>query len=411
MRRSLKGGLRRGFKLPQFNFTFDWKKALVYGTGILFICALYLWNISGLTGGYSPQEVAYANAANTLGEIWQNPLSAPHKLLAYSYGLVINDALAVRLASSTFALVAVILFFLLIRKWHTQSVAIWSSLLFATAASMLHLGRWGGEMIVPVTFLLAFLVVGLYVKYRNEDTSSWPLFGVTALVALSLYVPGMIWVVLLLSIVGRQTIIDFVSQYSALARTYVLLLLLALLSPLVWFVAQAPVENLVAISGFAEHPETVVEGAKAIGFAPIHAFYGGYQDNELWLGKTAFLDAFSFVMVLLGGYYYLFRYRKLARSPLIVSLAVLTFLLASLSGYALIGMFMVILYIFVAAGLAEMLGRWFTVFPRNPLARNTGLTILSCLVALSMFYNVRHYFEAWPKAPETKAVYIVQAER
>jgi hypothetical protein len=408
MKRSLKGGSGRRFTLPQFNFTFDWKKFLLYGTGVLSVCALYLWNIGGLTGGYSPQEVAYASTSNTLTEIWQNPISAPHTLLALGYGLVVSDALATRLASSTFAIVAVILFYLLIRKWHTQSVAIWSSLLFATAASMLHIGRWGGDMIVPVTFLLAFLVAGLYVKYQSENFPSWPLFGVTALVALSLYVPGMVWVVLLLCIVGRQTIMDFVSRYSAMARTYVLLLLLALLSPLVWFIVQAPMDNLLVISGFAEHPATALEGAKAVGFAPIHAFYGGYQDNELWLGKTAFLDAFSFVMVLLGGYYYLFRYRKLARSPLIISLAVLTFLLASLSGYVLIGMFVVILYIFVAAGLAEMLGRWFTIFPRNPLARNTGIVLLSCLVALSMFYNMRHYFEAWPKAPETKAVYVIQ---
>lgn len=408
MRRSLRGGSDKSFAWPKLSFEFNWKTIALYSAGLLFVCSLYLWNIWGLPGGYSKTEVLQASTSNSLAEIWQNPIGAPHKLLAYGYGFFVNDLLASRLASATFAIIAVVLFYLLVRQWHSKIVAVWVGLLFAATASMLHIGRWGGEMIVPATMLLALLTIGLYAKYSTSNYSVWPLLGCTLLIAASLYVPGMVWIVLLLLILGGRTAASFLSRYAVMFKIGAFLLLLALLSPLVWYIAHQPLDGLLAVSGFSQHPASVSEALKALAFAPLHAFYGGYQDSELWLGKVPLLDAFSLAMLLLGSYYYLFRYRKLKRSPLIICLIGVSFLLTSLSDYWLIPLFIVSIFFLVAAGLQEMSSRWLTVFPRNPLAKNTGLVMLSCLVALSMFYNLRHYFVAWPEAPETKQVYSIQ---
>ncbi|MGB4758931.1 MAG: hypothetical protein WBP26_02645 [Candidatus Saccharimonadales bacterium] len=408
MKRPLRRGSDKRFAWPKVTFEFNWKIIALYGAGFAFVCTLYLWNIGSLPGGYSKNEALQAIASSSLSEIWQNPVGSPHKLLTYWYGFFVNDLLATRLASVTFAILAVILFYILVRQWHSKIVSVWATLLFAAAASMLHIGRWGGEMIVPAAMLLALLVIGLYAKYGTSNYSVWPLLCCTLLIAGSLYVPGMVWIVLLLLILGWRTGAIFLGRYSMLFKAGALALLLVLLIPLVWYIAKQPADGLLAIAGFSQHPATITDGLKAVGFAPIHAFYGGYQDSELWLGKVPLLDAFSLTMLLLGIYYYVFRYRKLKRSPLIICLVIFSFLLTSLSDYWLIPLFIVGIFFLISAGLQEMSNRWLTVFPRNPLAKNTGLVLLSCMVALAMFYNMQHYFVAWPKAPETKQVYIVQ---
>jgi hypothetical protein len=55
--------------------------------------------------------------------------------------------------------------------------------------------------------------------------------------------------------------------------------------------------------------------------------------------------------------------------------------------------------------VALLLQQWFTVFPRNPLARLIGVLMVSLLVVLSAYYNTRHYFVAWPKNSQTEQVF------
>jgi hypothetical protein len=62
-------------------------------------------------------------------------------------------------------------------------------------------------------------------------------------------------------------------------------------------------------------------------------------------------------------------------------------------------------YLIVAAGIGFMLQQWFRVFPRNPIARTLGASLITIAVISSSGYNLTHYFIAWAKAPETQSTF------
>lgn len=59
------------------------------------------------------------------------------------------------------------------------------------------------------------------------------------------------------------------------------------------------------------------------------------------------------------------------------------------------------IYLLASIGIGRMLGNWFIVFPRNPVARNIGLGLIIGMIALVGYYHITRYFVAWPNSPET----------
>ncbi|HXR49972.1 MAG TPA: hypothetical protein VN778_03015, partial [Verrucomicrobiae bacterium] len=64
-----------------------------------------------------------------------------------------------------------------------------------------------------------------------------------------------------------------------------------------------------------------------------------------------------------------------------------------------------LLYLFIIHGLRQLLGQWLTVFPRNPIARFTGIGIICLMLCFSILYQVRAYFVAWPHTSATLQTY------
>ena len=73
-----------------------------------------------------------------------------------------------------------------------------------------------------------------------------------------------------------------------------------------------------------------------------------------------------------------------------------------------IAIFLPLLYIFIGGGLSFLLIQWLHVFPRNPIARMIGISMLSALVVLIAAYHLNRYFIAWPLSPQTKAAFSTQ---
>ena len=73
-----------------------------------------------------------------------------------------------------------------------------------------------------------------------------------------------------------------------------------------------------------------------------------------------------------------------------------------------IGILLPIIYAFAIAGLIELMKRWFSYFPRNPLARNFGVAMLVIAISLTSFYQMERYYVAWAQSPETRAVYMIE---
>lgn len=116
------------------------------------------------------------------------------------------------------------------------------------------------------------------------------------------------------------------------------------------------------------------------------------------------LDSFSLVMGILG-VFVLWRYRLLDRVRAVFVIILFAMLLTIFSGWPTLLIALPMVFVVISTGIALFLQQWFTVFPRNPLARVTGVMIVSFVVLLACTYNMRHYFIAWPRTPDTKAVF------
>ena len=141
-------------------------------------------------------------------------------------------------------------------------------------------------------------------------------------------------------------------------------------------------------------------------------FFVAQPFPELYVGSLALLDIFSVAMVFLGIYHfvkYMPKRRKFSFAFLVIVLA----FVVPLSTIYQIPMtaYIPIIYILIASGVYELLRQWFSYFPRNPIARNSAVVIVAILIGLATLYNLQRFYIAWPNAPETKAVYMVQSNK
>ena len=110
------------------------------------------------------------------------------------------------------------------------------------------------------------------------------------------------------------------------------------------------------------------------------------------------------ILAVLGAYSYFYQ-RRLSRTGLLAVLAIFACVMIALNGPLWLPLLMPIVYILTAMGIAVLLQKWFTVFPRNPLARTVGITILCLALATVSVYHLQRYFIVWPNTTATKITF------
>ena len=183
-------------------------------------------------------------------------------------------------------------------------------------------------------------------------------------------------------------------------------IVLILLAPLAWSVYQNPVilRELLGAPATIPSASTILNNALSI---PRHLLWANEQNPVVWLGRLPLLDVFTIAMLGLGIYSYSFK-KKLDRTKMLAGIFLISVVGISLGGRINLIIIQPAIYLVATAGVALLLQQWFTVFPRNPLARTIGVSILSLSVIMVAVYNTRHYFVAWPNSPETKKVFTLQ---
>lgn len=391
-------------KLRNF-VTSNWQALAIFGA-LLAVFALLSWfRLGSLPDGYSQTEAAAAHAANDISGLLENPLSAPFTLVTYLAGLIYfgSDPIApARIAATIFGLLTISTFYWLVRRWHGTQGAVLGTIVLGCSAWFLHTARLGTPEVL-MFLLLSLAAASVWLKH----TRSRPLiFLAFVLSAALIYTPGMIWF-FILGIIWQWKIIVrlFGERLSSMLAGCALLLVL--LAPLGWAIYQTP-ETAKALAGLpSEGWPQITQVLQNIAEIPYQLFYHGPEDAERWLGRLPLLDAFSIVMLLLGAYMYI-RHWRLARSKLMGAALLLSTILVGLGGMVTSAIIMPFIYILVAAGMVFMLNRWRRVFPRNIIAEIVAVGLISITVAIVGWYGLRHYFIAWPNAPETKQVFTIR---
>lgn len=377
----------------------SWHPVAMFLGSLTFVVLLLWFQLDSLVPGFSDNELAARTASSTYHNLIDNPLGAPHKILQF-IPQYFNHAgpLAMRTASALIGLFIAGCFYVVLRGWYTRRIALMGSLLFVTSAWFLHGARIGTDSIM---YALLFGVVACTVWMQKRNSGLAAAASLVLVISL-LYIPGMIWFVVPAAFWQLSRVERFLGDQHTV---YLMLLALA------GFAALAPLgyamyQDTSLIRTFFGFPQSFPEPLTIlnnIAHVPAHIFLRGSANPEMWLGRLPLLDWFASAMFVLGAY--AFVRRRLDRTWLFLYVFVVGSVLIGLQGP--VGMMLLVpfVYVFVAAGVALLLQRWFTVFPINPFARWTGAILLVLAVGLASFYNLNHYYMAWPNAPETKAVF------
>jgi hypothetical protein len=387
-------------------FGLFWRQALFYVAIIVTVTTTLWWRLGTLVPDMSlPEQAARANA-NSFAKLINNPIFLPHKVLQYLFiWFGYSDAFWMRTASALWAVLILLVFYDIVRDWYSRRVALMSAGLLLTSAWFLHFARLGTPYILFATSI-GLLWIGTKLKLTTAPRIRTMLTGMVIIIT-CLYVPGLAWLIIPLLIWQRKFIWnEFTKIPRWMAGLAVAGLMVGLL-PLVYGLVRHPslIRDWLYIPHNLLTPGLYLSHAWHI---PVWIMFRGPQLPVYWLGHVPMFDSFSLVMVILG-VFVLSYYRLLDRVKAIAVILSLSLILAVLNGWLALVIALPLLFIVISAGIALFLQQWFTIFPYNPVARTAGVVIVTFVVLLASYYNIRHYFIAWPRNSDTVRVFNLKS--
>jgi len=380
---------------------YDWPFIIGGILALLIFGVIYTNNLQNVGPPNYAIESTQSLGIESGSALKDNILFAPHKIFGYLLlKLDISNAVSLRLVSVAAVLIALVLFFLLIKQWFSWRVAVLSTALLATSSWVLLVGRFAAHESMMLVTLPAFLYLGSLLKERKNDR----LLPLLTFVSVScLYVPG-VWIIAIfgMAILAPNIRLAWRRQ-DRKGKTIWGLSGLIPLTPLVYGLLNVSTLKVWLIGW------TSGAGLEAfqnnIRYLPSQLFVNGIPNSTLWLFKTPILDVATVVLAVIGAYYLLRDIRYPMRRITIVSLSVLVVILIGLFGVFYISLLLPLIYIFAAAGITFLLDQWFQIFPNNPFARSFGLILVSLLVLMICTYHVARYHYVWPRAESSRSVF------
>jgi hypothetical protein len=379
------------------------KPSHVYtGIALVLLTAFYTYRLGSLPDGLSRTE--FFSSSDPVGwhGIYDDPFYLPLKLLRSALFFMQPDhgQLLTRLANVPFGILAIVCFYIVVRWWYGLRIANLSTILFAASAWSLHVTRFAGFETLYFAALPTLLLCHIALqRYKGNPFVAAATLGAWLCM---LYVPGLIWFVVVSACIQRKYLVEAFQEMSVrlrLASAAFAIVMLPLL--LRHFIRPGA---LLTWIGLPETWGTPLHIAKEIVAVPVHLFIRGPQYPEIWLGKAPILDIFCLALAIVGLYFFARRYDA-SRSRLLIGVLIFGILLIGLEGAVSISLLIPLLFVFAATGLAYLLKEWLKVFPSNPVPRTLGVGLIIVAVAMSVTYNTRAYFVAWPHAPATEATF------
>lgn len=391
----------------------NWVISLVLLLFAMFTIFLLTWQLHTLLPGASQPEFTHQlrinqNEINPINTITQQPLFLPFTLSLYLLQLFsLDDILFIRLTSAIFGLISIVAVYYIISRWHTFRISVFATLLYASSAGFLHLARFGDEvsmyLLIPV-----IIAAGLYSKERNSTVLK--ILTIVLAGVMTLYIPGMIWLVLVLCLLYYKRLLKTIKSTSTLTLAVGSSIGLLFIGLLVFSFVINPSNLFVWLGLPADGLPDVLTLIQQMGFIPVELFAWGPDNLLFWVGVSGIIDIFVTVLFILGCYSYFYQ-RKLDRTKILFVSMFTLIILAGFGGPVTVFALVPFIYIIAATGLALLLQQWFTVFPKNPFARTLAIAVIVLAISMSVMYNTHRYFVAWPRTPAVQAQFDNQLER
>lgn len=385
------------------NFVFTYWRTILGSIAIIAVLSGLLgYGLGTITSGYSEVELRLIEASESPKTILENPLYAPQKLLTLAV-LSFTDATPqlIRSVSVFFGALSAVAFFYVIRRWYSARIAFFGSLLLVSSSWFLHVSRLAAPLVMYMFGSMVLLALGYLYYSKTESKLRLALLSVTTIV--SLYTPGMIWLVIAFLIVSQKEVLRLIAKAKPGVKITIISASTLLIAPLIYAIVRDTSLLLPALA----LPDVFMplEWLKRLFVVPIFLFAQGPFEPEYNLGRLPLLGLFSSAMVLLGLYAYSFKLKLMRSKIMPISLAV-TVALVALNGPSFLPYLIPSIFIVITAGVALLLQQWFTVFPKNPIARGIGVAVVVLAISITSYYHIYRYFVAWGGNPATQNSFI-----
>lgn len=376
---------------------YRWRYAIGYVLVGLLVSILLVAATLYVPGGLRAAEMTSTVASNHLSFTSFDPktvIDLPYAALQHASFLIFGITLfSIKLPSLILGLLSLLGIILLLRHWFHMNVAVISALIVITTSQFIFASQDGTPLIMYIFIPTWLLLLALKVSRRNQQKRSfWELLLVTV-AALSLYTPLSSYILIALASATLlhphlRYIVGQLSRRKLLAAGAVGL---ALSSPLITALFANPDIGLHLLGIPSSWPSLHTNIMKLF-----ETYVGFLFPNS----KEAIQPMYTLpsLLLMLLGVMHLFRTRHTARSYIITSwLVLLTPIIILNPGKTIITFVPVMLLL--AAGVEELLMRWYRLFPRNPYARIAGLFPITLLVVGMALTGIERYFYTYHYSP------------
>lgn len=366
----------------------------------IIFCIIYAIRLGGFIRGDSAYESIRFLHINGAADIFDNIAFGPIKFFEIiAVRIDQPNATLLRLGSLCVVAISLILFYFVIRKWHSSRIAMLSTLVMGCSSYYLHSGRFTTQDAVYLAAFPALILFGTWLKSRRYVNRL--VFVLPATAAL-LYLPGFIVILGSIGIMFNKRLKlawDNVStKRKIVGIASSVLVTLPLFIGLIRNASQ--IKDIVGVDRLLEmNINDMADSVFALGS---QLFINGPSEPFRWLVGTPIIDVGTAALLLLGIYSYA-RNSHTLRARLLFAFICLSSLLFITGSLVSISLLLPLLYFGVAAGIAYLLQSWYLVFPKNPAARLCALAIMCVLCVSIALYHIQRFFIAWPHTPETRS--------
>ena len=391
---------------PPYNFGLG--LSLMLAGWFIILSVLLFWGLDygGLLAGHSPEEQTVLDITANFPNILENFIYWPYYLLVYLLRFLADDGiLVIRMLNGIFMLIASGSLLFLLRKLNLSlRLSLLVASLFVCNSWILQLARLGTPHIQILTSILLFLV--LMSLFRSGIRNRWIKIGLLAVAFWNWFNPLMVWG---LGFIAAKLYCNRKSlkRYFGIKFIASLIVLAAILFILLIASWNTNLDNLFLSLGLPDQLPNINnvlnnfwQSLKAIVWQAPHY-------PQWWLAQLPVLGVFTASMLPFGAYTLLTKKILLPYKALMLCFGILLIFLSLNQGIQTQGSILFLLFIILltALGINQFNNHWRQYFPFNPLARYIGITILSALICLSLFYQLQRYYIAWSHNPQTREIY------
>ena len=381
-----------------------WQLIASYSGLFIVLMGVLVYRLGSLLPGFSSTELQAYKDSVSLRVIFRNPVNAPFEIIGRGiYQLHTKSSLLdFRVLSVLLGVTTLVIFCGLIHYLYGYKSAIIGTVLFGTSSWFLHIARLGTPEIMLFTSLWLYSC-HIWLKATKNK---YALLASLILSSVLIYIPGMIWLVIG-GIIFNTKAIKKISKGSVWVFVASCTLSLILVAPLIWRIYRN-LNTLKIILGFQKFgwpsPLSVVHNLIDV---PLNVFVYGKYSPETWLSNLPVLGIFCGVMFALGVYIYITKKDKNSVKSSLLLVFIIGALVVSLNGLTTLSLLVPFIYLVVTAGISYMFKKWYGVFPRNPIAQGVGILAILTIVSLTVFYQTRQYFVAWPQNITTQQLFRI----